>query len=40
MTAQFSATDLAQQKRVKTAFDPRWLLNPHKVFPLDTAGTA
>jgi glycolate oxidase len=40
MTAQFNATDLAQQKRVKRAFDPRWLLNPHKVFPLDTAGTA
>jgi glycolate oxidase len=40
MTVQFSATDLAQQKRVKRAFDPRWLLNPHKVFPLEVGGTA
>ncbi|GIX11499.1 FAD-linked oxidase C-terminal domain-containing protein [Elioraea sp.] len=40
MTAQFGAADLDQQRRIKRAFDPRWLLNPHKVFPLDTAGAA
>jgi glycolate oxidase len=34
MPIQFSATDLEQQRRIKTAFDPAWLLNPHKVFPL------
>ncbi|MBN8966850.1 MAG: FAD-binding protein [Rhizobiales bacterium] len=35
MTLQFSAEDLRQQMAVKTAFDPMWLLNPSKVFPLD-----
>ncbi|MGH1352108.1 MAG: FAD-linked oxidase C-terminal domain-containing protein [Methyloligellaceae bacterium] len=35
MTVQFNTEDLAQQKKVKTAFDPHWLLNPAKVFPLD-----
>jgi glycolate oxidase len=35
MRFQFSAADLEQQMRVKTAFDPAWLLNPAKVFPLD-----
>jgi glycolate oxidase len=35
MRVQFDATDLTQQMRVKTVFDPRWLLNPAKVFPLD-----
>jgi glycolate oxidase len=34
MPVQFSATDLDLQRRIKTAFDPAWLLNPHKVFPL------
>ena len=34
MSVQFSATDLAQQRRIKDAFDPGWLLNPNKVFPL------
>ena len=34
MGVQFSATDLAQQRRIKDAFDPGWLLNPSKVFPL------
>jgi glycolate oxidase len=29
---------LAQQLRVKAAFDPDWLLNPGKVFPLDAGG--
>ena len=40
MTAQFGPADLDQQRRVKRAFDPQWLLNPHKVFPLEAAGTA
>ncbi len=35
MAAQFSAADLDQQMRIKSAFDPGWLLNPAKVFPLD-----
>jgi glycolate oxidase len=34
MTYQFSPVDLDAQMRVKTVFDPAWLLNPHKVFPL------
>lgn len=34
MTMQFSAFDLAQQMRIKTVFDPQWLLNPGKMFPL------
>ena len=25
---------LEQQRRIKSAFDPDWLLNPSKVFPL------
>src|SRR5919107_2330218 len=35
MTCQFTAIDLAQQMRVRGVFDPLWLLNPAKVFPLD-----
>jgi glycolate oxidase len=35
MREAFSASDLAQQMRVKSVFDPDWLLNPGKVFPLD-----
>ncbi|NIX78063.1 FAD-linked oxidase C-terminal domain-containing protein [Microvirga terricola] len=35
MPFQFNATDLAQQMRVRGVFDPRWLLNPAKVFPLE-----
>lgn len=34
MTVQFAPEDLEAQMRVKDAFDPRWLLNPAKVFPL------
>ena len=34
MTAQFTGADLEAQMRVKDVFDPRWLLNPAKVFPL------
>jgi glycolate oxidase len=35
MRVQFSGADIAQQMRVKNAFDPDWLLNPAKVFPLE-----
>jgi glycolate oxidase len=35
MRVQFNDTDLALQMRIKTCFDPVWLLNPAKVFPLD-----
>jgi glycolate oxidase len=34
MPCQFTPEDLNQQMRVRAAFDPRWLLNPAKVFPL------
>ncbi|MGH1353350.1 MAG: FAD-linked oxidase C-terminal domain-containing protein, partial [Methyloligellaceae bacterium] len=32
---QFSQQELMQQMRIKDAFDPDWLLNPGKVFPLE-----
>jgi glycolate oxidase len=35
MRVQFTDVDLGLQMRIKTAFDPHWLLNPAKVFPLD-----
>ena len=35
MRVQFTETDLTVQMRVKTVFDPKWLLNSAKVFPLD-----
>ncbi len=35
MRYQYSEADLLQQMRVKGAFDPQWLLNFGKVFPLD-----
>ena len=35
MRVQYGAGDLEAQLRVKDVFDPRWLLNPAKVFPLD-----
>lgn len=35
MRHQYSRSDLAQQMAVRAAFDPDWLLNPSKVFPLD-----
>ena len=39
MGVQFSQVDMEAQLRVKDVFDPKWLLNPAKVFPLDvTAG--
>ena len=34
MAVQFAPADLEAQMRVKDVFDPRWLLNPAKVFPL------
>jgi glycolate oxidase len=34
MGVQFSDADLLAQMRVKDVFDPKWLLNPAKVFPL------
>jgi glycolate oxidase len=34
MTAQFQPQDLEIQMKVKDVFDPDWLLNPAKVFPL------
>jgi len=34
MTSQYTADDLEAQMRVKDVFDPNWLLNPAKVFPL------
>jgi len=34
MGVQFTSVDLDQQRRIKSAFDPGWLLNPSKVFPL------
>jgi glycolate oxidase len=35
MRFQFSPQDLEQQMRVRAVFDPDWLMNPAKVFPLD-----
>ncbi len=35
MTAQFTPGELDIQRAIKTAFDPAWLLNPAKVFPLE-----
>ena len=37
MPVQFAAHELEQQRRIKSAFDPAWLLNPSKVFPLRDA---
>ena len=39
MPVQFSAIDMEAQLRVKDVFDPKWLLNPAKVFPLDVTAT-
>jgi glycolate dehydrogenase FAD-linked subunit len=40
MLAQFSDADLAVQMRIKSVFDPAWLLNTGKVFPLESVGSA
>ncbi|WP_149587927.1 FAD-linked oxidase C-terminal domain-containing protein [Tabrizicola flagellatus] len=37
MAVQFSAADMEAQMRIKDVFDPKWLLNPAKVFPLETS---
>ncbi|MFO7921592.1 MAG: FAD-linked oxidase C-terminal domain-containing protein [Nioella sp.] len=37
MGTQFSDADMAAQMRVKDVFDPEWLLNPAKVFPLSAS---
>lgn len=37
MTVQFTAQDLEAQMAIKDVFDPEWLLNPAKVFPLATS---
>jgi glycolate oxidase len=34
MAVQFTPADMEAQLRVKDVFDPKWLLNPAKVFPL------
>lgn len=34
MTVQFSEAELDLQRRMKRVFDPKYLMNPHKVFPL------
>ncbi|HUJ37655.1 MAG TPA: FAD-linked oxidase C-terminal domain-containing protein [Hyphomicrobium sp.] len=39
MGVQFSPADLAVQMRIKSVFDPQWLLNAGKVFPLEAAET-
>jgi len=36
MDVQFTADDMTAQMAVKDVFDPAWLLNPGKVFPLAT----
>ena len=37
MSVQFAREDLEAQMKVKDVFDPKWLLNPAKVFPLDVS---
>ena len=38
MGHQYGARDLEMQMAVKDVFDPGWLLNPAKVFPLEASG--
>jgi len=37
MHIQYSVDDLEAQMAIKDVFDPKWLLNPTKVFPLDAS---
>ncbi len=37
MSHQYTPADLEAQMAVKDVFDPNWLLNPAKVFPLDAS---
>lgn len=39
MGVQYAPADLEAQMRVKDVFDPNWLLNPAKVFPLAASAT-
>ena len=39
MVAQYTEADIEAQLRVKDVFDPKWLLNPAKVFPLAATDT-
>ena len=39
MSAQFSDADMEAQMRVKDVFDPHWLLNAAKVFPLQVSAS-
>ncbi len=39
MTHQFNEVDLEMQMRVKDVFDPNWILNPAKVFPMAVSHT-
>jgi glycolate oxidase len=39
MHTQFEPQDMEAQMRIKDVFDPAWLLNPAKVFPLDMTET-
>ena len=39
MSVQFTDADMEAQMRVKDVFDPKWLLNPAKVFPLGITAT-
>ncbi|SDX24630.1 FAD-linked oxidase C-terminal domain-containing protein [Litoreibacter albidus] len=39
MFDQFAPEDLEAQMKVKDVFDPKWLLNPAKVFPLSATET-
>ena len=39
MHDQYAPADLDAQMAVKDVFDPQWLLNPAKVFPLDASQT-
>jgi len=40
MGVQFSQADLNVQMRIRSVFDPDWLLNPGKVFPLEASENA
>ena len=37
MGVQFTPVEIEQMRRIKSAWDPEWLLNPSKVFPLQAA---
>jgi glycolate oxidase len=40
MPVQFGERELDLQRRIKSMFDPQWLLNPAKVFPLESRAAA